>query len=130
MSYNISVIGAGSWGTALAIHLSKQNHRIYLWHRDSSFVEQLKITRENTKYLPGIIFNDNIQISNNIEECIMKSEIVILAVASHAVWETAKKIKPFLKGSQVIVNVAKGIDNNTLKRMSEIISQEIPNNDL
>ena len=93
-------------------------------------MEQLKQLRGNMKYLPGVPFNENIKVSDNLKDCVTQSDIIVIAVASHAVRDIAKKINPYLKDSQIIVNVAKGIEYNSLQRMSEVILGECPNNDL
>lgn len=130
MRSRISILGAGSWGTALAILLSKKGHEIYLWHRDKKFIEQLKKDRESKKYLPGILLPDNIILTNDLKDTVIKSNVIVLAVASHGIRETCKKISTYVKPSHILVNVAKGIENETLLRMSQVIHQEIPNNEV
>ncbi|RBP39195.1 NAD(P)H-dependent glycerol-3-phosphate dehydrogenase [Garciella nitratireducens] len=130
MSHVISIIGAGSWGTALAIHLSKKGYQVYLWHRSEEFIKVLKYSRENKKYLPGVLLPENILLTSDLEECITRSNIVILAVPSQKIREISKRISFCLKPSQILVNVAKGIENDTLLRMSEVIYQEIPYNEV
>src|SRR5690554_4515174 len=129
MKNTISIIGAGSWGTALAISLSKNGHQVYLWHRNKNIIENIKNSNKNIKYLPGIELFENITPTDNLN-CLKKSNIIILAVASQGIREMCKKIKPFLNNSQVLVNVAKGLEYKTLNRMSQVISQELPNNEL
>jgi glycerol-3-phosphate dehydrogenase (NAD(P)+) len=129
MGNTISIIGAGSWGTALAILLSKNGHQVYLWHRNKKFIEELKINKENKKYLPNVDIPKNIIPTDNLN-CVKKSNIIILAVASQAIREICKSIKPLLNDSQILVNVAKGLEYKTLNRMSEVIYQELPNNSL
>ncbi len=130
MSYTIGVIGAGSWGTALAVLLSKKGYQIYLWHRNQEFIEELRDNRENKKYLPGSILSENILLTNDLKECVIKSNIIILAVASQGIREICKKISSYVDSSQILVNVAKGIETNTLFRMSKVIHQEIPKNEV
>lgn len=130
MHNRIGIIGAGSWGTALAVLLAEKGHEIYLWHRNQKFVEDLKSNRENKKYLPNVLLPDNIIFTNDLKESVIKSDIIVLAVASHGVRETCQKISTYVKSSQVLVNVAKGIENETLLRMSQVIHQEIPNNEV
>lgn len=130
MKETISIIGAGSWGTALGILLAKNGHNIYLWHRDEQLVHEMHDKRENSRYLPGIKFPENIAVCEQLQYCIEHSNIIVLAVASHGIREICKKISPFLTETHILVNVAKGIEKDTLLRMSEVIAQEIPNNDL
>lgn len=129
MENTISIIGAGSWGTALAILLSKNGHQVYLWHRNKNFIENLKNNNENTKYLPDVEIPKNVMPTDKLD-CVKKSNIIILAVASQAIREISKSIKPFLNSSQILVNVAKGLEYETLNRMSQVIYQELPNNEL
>lgn len=124
----IAVIGAGSWGTANAISLSKKGIEVNLWVRNFDLLGKIKDTRENSNYLPGVTLPSNIEISNDIEYCCKDADIVVLGTPSHAVRETVKRIKEFVKQDQVIVNLAKGIENDTLYRMSEIIVDYLPDN--
>lgn len=129
MSERISIIGAGSWGTALAILLAKNGHSVYLWHRDKKVIEDFKKYNQNIKYLPDIDLPDNIIATDSLS-CVSKSNIVVLAIASQAIREICIKIKPFLNNSQTIINVAKGIEYGSLNRMSQVINQELPDNEL
>lgn len=129
MGKSISVIGSGSWGTALAILLSNNGHQVYLWNRNQEFARKLKHTRENKKYLPNVKIPDDIIITADLS-CIEQTNLVILAVSSQSIREICIKIKPFLKGSQILVNVAKGLEYKSLKRMSEVINKELPENKL
>ena len=129
MNETISIIGAGSWGTALAILLAKKGHRVYLWHRDMQIIEDFKKFNQNIKYLPNIEFPENIVPTNNLS-CVSKSNIVVLAIASQAIREICKKIKSYINETHIIINVAKGIEYGTLNRMSEVINQELPNNEV
>ena len=124
----IGVIGGGSWGTALAILLANNNHEVHIWLRDKSQLEQMKNLRENKKYLPGIVIPDEIILTDDISEAIYDKELLVLAVASHAIRETLMKIKNILKKDQILVNVAKGIENHTLLRISEIAGEILPDN--
>lgn len=129
MENTISVIGAGSWGTALAILLSKNGHQVYLWHRNKKNVESLKRFRENKRYLPNVKIPKDIILTEDLN-CIKQSNIIILAVASQSIREICKRIKPFTNSSQVLVNVAKGLEYESFNRMSQVIYQELPENEL
>jgi len=121
----ISFIGGGSFGTALAVLLSKKGAECSVWCHSESTVNDINIKRENTKYLKGIAIPEKVTAYGDLEETIENSNIVVLAVPSKAIREISKKVEPFLKGDEIIVTVAKGIENHTLKRMSEIIEDEI-----
>lgn len=124
----IGIIGGGSWGTALAILLRNNNHDVDMWFRNKEQVESIKETRENSKYLPNIKIPDEITISNDIEEVIYKKDIIVLAVATHGVRQVLQENKRLFKNDQVIVNVAKGIENDTLSRISQIVEEILPKN--
>lgn len=121
----VGVIGSGSWGTALAVQLSKQGKNVVMWSRTRDNTDLLNSERENKKYLPGIKFPSNLQISTDLEFTLKNAEIVLIVVPSHAVREIIKKTKPYITPQMIIVNTAKGIENNTLLRMTEVIKSEL-----
>ncbi len=128
MKQNIGVLGGGSWGTALSILLSKKDKNVDLWIRDEEQLSKMKFNRENTKYLPKIGLPKNLNLIQDLEKTIFKKDVILLAVPTHSVREMLNSIKPYVKESQIIVNVAKGIENNTLMRISEIVGEILPNN--
>ena len=128
MKKQISIIGAGSWGTAIAILLSKQGYKIKLWVRENELLNTITNARENITYLPGVILPSNIYASGDIEFCCKESEIIVIATPSHVVRSIVQQIKPFVRKDQVIVNLAKGIENDTLLRMSQVIGEFLPDN--
>ena len=109
MKEKIGVIGGGSWGTALAIFLAKKGYDIDLWLRDKKQCDDISHTRENIKYLPGVVIPNNINITNDISRAVYMKDVIVSAVPSHAVRDTLKAIKNEVDKNQVIVNVAKGI---------------------
>lgn len=121
----ISFIGGGSFGTALAVLLSKKGSECSVWCHSENTIDDINIRRENTKYLKGITIPDKVTAYSDIEKTIKNSQIVVLAVPSKAIREIARKVAPFLGGDEIIVTVAKGIEKYTLKRMSQIIEDEI-----
>jgi glycerol-3-phosphate dehydrogenase (NAD(P)+) len=123
MKKKIAILGAGSWGTAIAITLNGKGHEVVVWDRKLEHIEQIKKTRENKFSLPGIKINEEIIFTDDIEKCLEMAEIVILAVASQGLRSTLERIKPELMGDKIIVNVSKGIEIGTLKRMSEVVSE-------
>ena len=124
----ITVLGAGSWGTANAISLAKKGINIKLWTRNQELLNEINDTRVNTTYLPDITLPENIEVSSDIEFCCKDCDLIVLGVPSHGIREIVSKIKGFLSKDQVIVNLAKGIENDTYYRMSEIIEEHLPNN--
>ena len=122
------VIGAGSWGSALALSLYKNNHKVFMWTRDIEQVEEIRTTKINSKFLPGIVFPKDLIVSNDLEEVILDSEIIVLAVPSQAVRSVCKQIKPYVKDNQILVDVAKGLEKGTGLRLSDVVKEELPNN--
>jgi glycerol-3-phosphate dehydrogenase (NAD(P)+) len=124
MKRKITILGAGSWGTALAIHLAHKDCNVILWTRNTEHYKDLTTSRENTKYLPDVKLNDNIMVTNDLDEAVVGANVIVLAVPSHAVRDTVQKFKINLEKSAIIVNTAKGFEESTLLRLSEVISQE------
>lgn len=122
----VSVIGSGSWGTALAWLLCNNGHRVTLWsflkEENDMFIEH----HENTDKLPGVILPDSVDYTTDLEKAVRGAELMVLAVPSPAVRSTAKKMNEFVKDGQIIVDVAKGIEEATLKIMTEVIEDELP----
>lgn len=125
----IGIIGAGSWGTALAVLLENNGHQITIWSAVENEVMMLKKDRE-LKNLPGVKISDSTKITGDLETAIKNKDILILAVASAYTRKTAYKMKEFIKEGQIIVNVAKGIEEQTLKVLSEVIEEELPQADV
>lgn len=128
MTYKIGMIGGGSWGTALAILLSKSGHSVDIWLRDKGQIEDICYTRENVKYLPGVVIPTNISITNDLESVIFDKDILVLSVPSHSIRENLMTGKKYIKPNQIIVNVAKGIENDSLMTVSQIVNDIIPEN--
>lgn len=125
MTARIGVLGAGSWGTTLGLVLWGNGHRVTLWEFDREQVAAIKRDAENKRFLPGIPIPREIAITNEIGEAIDGSDAVIVVVPSHAVRETARAARSFIQDGTLVVNAAKGIENETLERMSEVLSTEL-----
>ena len=110
----ISVLGAGSWGTALSVLLSNNGHEVRLWSRFQEEVDALKETRELTSKLPGVHIPENIDLTADVKSCVETAEVIVLAVPSPYIRSTSKLMAPDVKEGQIIVNVAKGIEEKTL----------------
>lgn len=123
---NVAVIGAGSWATALAILLAKKGLQVSMWARDEAQVAELNQNRENRRYLPDIKFPVNLSVSADLEQVVRSAEGVVLGVPSHAVRSVAKQLKPYLGEQQIVVNTAKGLEEGSMLRMSEVLTQELP----
>jgi len=122
----IAVVGAGSWGTALAVMLEQDGHDVTMWARNTEAVENMKKTRENKQYLPCVILGENIDITSDAKKAISEKEIIISAVPSRAVRETMTKFADLFQKNAIIVNVAKGLEQTSLLRLSEVIKQCVP----
>ena len=120
----ITVIGSGGWGTALAVMLAKKDNDVILWSFEEKEYEHLRNDRENRAFLPGVLFPQNLKCTTELSAA-RNAEIVVMAVPSFAVRATARKLSEFISDKQIIVNVAKGIEKATSKRLSEIIEEEI-----
>ena len=124
----IAIIGAGGWGTALAITMARAtigdggSRQVRLWAYEPYLVETLIATRENPLYLPSIRVPESVLVSNSLEEVIAGARIVVVAVPSHVYRQVFSQMLPLLNGEMVFVSAAKGIENNTLMRMSEIVA--------
>ena len=125
----VCVIGLGSWGSALALTLCKNGYEVHMWTRNEAQANEINTTRENSRFLPGVIFPKEITISTDLESVIKDSKIVVLAVPSQAVRSVVKQIKPFVKEDQILVDVAKGLERETGLRLSQVVKEELPNNE-
>jgi len=110
VSAKITVLGAGSYGTALAICLARNGHKTLLWGRDTSQVDDMVSARENTKYLPSCPFPDSLQPVSDLETAINASDNILVVVPSHAFGDMLKQIKPYLKSRAKIAWATKGLD--------------------
>lgn len=126
---NVGVVGAGSWGTALALVLEKNGHQVTLWSSREEKAEELRNLRENADKLPGVRIPEEIRITSDMETAVKGKELVVLGVPSLYIRSTAAKMAPFVHDQQIIVNVSKGIEEQTLDTMTDIILEEIPNAD-
>lgn len=126
----ISFLGAGSWGTALAIMLSKHGHEVTLWSAVKEEVDMLTTYREHKHRLPGIKLPDSVIITSNLEEACQGFDLIVFSVASPYVRTTAHAAAKFIPKNQKIVNVSKGIEENSLKTLCTVICEELPECDV
>jgi len=121
---NLAVLGAGSWGTALAIQFAgASGHRVRLWEFRPDAAEALKRDRENREFLPGAPFPDQIEVTNVLEEALEDAETVLLVVPSQVTRKVLEQIDPATAMDKIWVGCSKGIENGTLKRMSEVATE-------
>jgi glycerol-3-phosphate dehydrogenase (NAD(P)+) len=120
----VAVLGAGSWGTALAVHLGRAGHDVRLWARDQALAEALTRDRANPRYLQGVTLPDGVQATASLERALAGASFVLLVVPSHGLRAVVRDAAPHLRGDAILVSAVKGIEAETLNRMSEVITQE------
>ena len=126
----IGVLGAGTWGTALAIVLAGNGHSVELWAARGTKTEQLKKDREYKAGLPGVKFPDNLEIEGSLELACKDKDVIVFAVGSPYIRETARKAEPFISLNTKIVDVSKGIEESTLLTLCDILEEELPGRDV
>lgn len=125
----IGMIGAGSWGTALTWLLSNNGHQVQLWSALEAEVEMLQTAHEH-KSMPGVVLQDSVTYTTDLKEACAGKDLLVLAVASPYTRATAHNMKAVVADGQIIVNVAKGVEEHTLMTLSQIIEEEIPQADV
>ena len=127
---NVGIIGAGSWGTALSVLLHDNGHSVTVWSIDESEVKMLDEKREHLLKLPGVKLPDDMIFTGDMERAVQGKDFLVLAVPSVYTRGTARSMKPYVADGQIIVDVAKGIEESTLKTLSQQIGEEIPQADV
>lgn len=122
----IAVIGSGGWGTAVSVLLASKKYDVWLWSWQQEESTRLQRDRENKEFLPGVKLPDNITCSADMGACVSGAELVVIATPSHAVRNTARQLSSYLSSGQLILNISKGLETDTLLRLSQVISSEIP----
>lgn len=127
---NVAVIGAGSWGTALATVLHNNGNKVTIWSIMESEIEMLNTYHEHKDKLPGVKLPDDMVFTTDLKKAVEEKEFLILAVPSVFTRSTAKSMAPFVSDGQIIVCVAKGIEEDTFMTISDVVTEEIPNADV
>jgi len=122
---NITILGEGSWGLGLSILLHNNGHHIKVWSIFPDKIEIISKTRENKTALPGVKIPEVVEFTTDIESAVTGCDVIIMAVASPYTRTTAKRIAPFVKTGQYIVMVAKGLEEDTLMTLCQVVEQEI-----
>jgi glycerol-3-phosphate dehydrogenase (NAD(P)+) len=120
----VTVLGAGSWGTALAVHLGRVGHDVRLWARDQALVTEMGARRANAVYLPDVPFPPGLTPTHSLADALRGADLVVSAVPSHGCRAVIKSAAASLAVRAVIVSATKGLEAGTLLRMSEVIAQE------
>ncbi len=130
MSKEIGVIGAGSWGIALAFLLSENGHNVTVWSRSEASVNKLRAYHGNEDKLPGVVLKDDVKFTCSMEDAVSGKDIIVLVVPSAHMRETVRLVKPYISedidAQPIIVNCTKGIEESTLMLMSDVILDELP----
>jgi glycerol-3-phosphate dehydrogenase (NAD(P)+) len=122
---DIAVVGAGSWGTALSVHLARLGHGVRLWAREAEVVAQIRAERVNGMFLPGIALPESIEACDSLGRAVTGMDLVVLVTPSHGTRLVLREAAPHLQPSAVVVSATKGLEVDTLLRASEVIRQEI-----
>ncbi|MCY4662555.1 MAG: NAD(P)-dependent glycerol-3-phosphate dehydrogenase [Acidobacteria bacterium] len=121
----VAVLGSGGWGTALAVHLARLGKPVGLWGREPSLVAEMSARRENRRYLRGVSLPPGVEPTTSLGSALGGARYVVAAVPSHGVREVLRRAAPSVPPQAIIVSAAKGIEEGTLLRMSEVIEQEL-----
>lgn len=123
---NVTVLGCGGWGLAIAVLLNNNGHNVTVWSAVEAELNMILTERENKRCLPGIIIPGDIKVESDLAAAVSDKDIIVMAVASSYVRATSKKLSGLIKAGQIIVDVAKGIEEDTLYTMTEVIKDELP----
>ena len=126
MTARLAVLGAGSWGTALAVHAARVGHDVTFWGRDASLVGEIARTRENARYLPGVVLDARVCVTPSIEAALSGAGVAIAALPSHGMRHVLRAAASHIPAGTIVVSAAKGLETDTLDRMSQVIRDEVP----
>src|SRR5690554_1598204 len=118
---NVTIIGAGSFGTALALVLDTAGNNVQIWAREPEIANQINNEHHNPTYLPDLQLSKSIKSFSDLGHCIRNQDMIIYATPSHTLREVSAKTRDFLNGDEILVTVAKGIENETFKTMSQVL---------
>src|SRR5512143_2121409 len=121
----VTVLGAGSWGSALAIQLSRNGVSTHLWGRDASQMERMERERRNAVYLPGVTFPEHLHATADLAESVTSGSAILIAVPSQAFRATLRQISPFLKNEKPLAWATKGLEPGTAKLLHQVIAEEL-----
>jgi glycerol-3-phosphate dehydrogenase (NAD(P)+) len=127
VSYSISVIGSGSYGTALAISLARNGNKVLLWGRNQSKINRMQQTRSNEDFLPGILFPESLELTSDLEFAVKNTNILLVVIPSSNFRNVLQQIKPFLSPDHRLAWATKGIEAKTGKLLSDVVKEEFGN---
>ncbi len=121
----VTIVGAGSWGTALAVHLGRIGHDVRLWARDPALARDIAHRRANVVYLPDVVLPDSVVVTHSMADELVDAELIVSAIPSHGCRAVMREAAGFISPRAILVSATKGIENETLLRMSEVIGSEL-----
>lgn len=121
----IAVLGAGSWGTAIAVHLGRLGHDVRLWARDGGLVSEIRERRANAVYLPDVTLPDSVTVTHELDAALEGIDVVVSAIPSHGLRAVMRTAAPHLQARAIVVSATKGLEAGTLMRMSQVIAAEV-----
>lgn len=122
----LSVVGGGSWGTALAAHLVRAGHEVHLWLREPEIARTIAERRENPVYLPGVTLPERLAASSELSAAVDGAQAVLIVIPSEFCRGVYRQLRPLLPAETVVVSATKGLELETLKRMTEVAAEEVP----
>ena len=125
MARPVAILGAGGWGTALAVHLARAGHEPQLWARDAALVTDMQARRANAVYLPDVSFPERLTVTADLVDAVEGAELIVCAVPSHGTRAIVKRAAPYVRPGTTVVSATKGLEESTLFRMSEVLDQEL-----
>ena len=125
MKQKIAILGAGSWGTALAMVLKDNGHDVCLWGNNASQIEEINTNHTNHQYLPEVILNEEIYATTDLEKALLGANAVLFVLPTKVIRLVAKQVAPLLEGNPVIIHASKGLEQESYLRISEILKQEL-----
>lgn len=122
----VCVLGGGSWGTALGAHLARSGHAVSLWLREPSIGQDINERRENRVYLPGVQLPEGLRATMDLSEAVAEAETVFIVIPSEFCRAVCSRLRPTIPAGAAVVSATKGIELDTLKRMTEVAAEEVP----
>lgn len=127
-SRTVTVLGGGSFGTAIANIAATNGHRVFQWMRSSTRAAEIQDIRENKRYMPGMALHDNLTATTDLEGAVSQSDIIFVSIPSKSFRSVVETAKPFIKNNQLVVSTTKGIESGSFLLMSQILKELLPQN--